>query len=128
LKETVLEMLARVLKQDFSSTTCPTISPLIEMNTSTTGSDSTELCLSSILELILCGADVTERFVKRYASNDTNLIMKRFKICRFESPILNCNSKKNDHEIGNNNCNFDNKDNKAMHMTFQVDPTDDMYR
>jgi hypothetical protein len=40
LKETVLEMLARILKQDVSSTTCPLISGLIEMTPTPTHTPS----------------------------------------------------------------------------------------
>ena len=92
LGENILEMLARMLAQDLL-----VLYPTHALSVAPSSSSSTpcadmglmrskviEQCLPCIVELIMRGAVVTERFVRRFSSSSTSELFKLLKLSRHE--------------------------------------------
>ena len=111
--ENVLEMLARILRQDLSHQDHSTWSN----HTEHSSVDLTERCFPCVTELLMRGAPVTDRFIRRFSSSNRLEMLKSMKLSRHNFNVPSSFLLDSAH-----------KQSRIATMTFDVDIWDSIWR
>ena len=115
--ESILEMLARILRQDLLHLSQAGESSGSSETAATQPVDQIDQCLQCMTELLMMGATVTDRFIRRFASPDAIDLLKLMKMVRCESAAQNSSSAEGAR-----------REKKIVTLNFEVDVCDAMWR